>query len=161
MDNGFARMRLCAGDAPGVNVAVAAGQRVDVLNAVGGGLLELAGKSGTLHRARLARINAPLRNTDSATASQAALTSATFGRWVMASCQAAAAAPPKKPGAKHRPLYCRVDLAGGALALTPRDARRARYDPSQVFGLSGSQRMQYPEAQTRAKHDKRGLWAAR
>lgn len=160
MDNGFARMRRRAGDAPGVNVSAAAGQRVDVLNGVGGDLLELAGKSGTPHRARRARINAPLRNTYAARASQAALTSATFGRWVMAGGLNAAAPPPKKPSATRGPLYSRVELAGGAPGLTPRDGRRARYVPGQVFGLSGRQRMQYAEAQTRANHDKAGLWAA-
>lgn len=41
MNNGFAQMRLCGGDAPRV-VAVAAGPRVQVLNAVGGDRLERA-----------------------------------------------------------------------------------------------------------------------
>lgn len=99
MDNGFARMRLCGGDAPRV-VTVAAGPRVQVLSAVGGDRLERA------------------------------------------------------------VLYGRVNGEDSPAVLTQRDVCSARYATSHGFGLSASRRKAYPQAQTRANHDNRGLCIA-
>lgn len=97
MDTGFARLQLCGGNAPRV-VTIAAGPRVEVLNAVAGDRLEQAVR------------------------------------------------------------YGRVNSEDSAAVLTQRDACGARYGTSQGFGLSASRRKPYPQAQTQAKHDKRGLW---
>ena len=142
-------------------LATAAERRVYVLNAINGDELELIPEGGKQHRALLAGIDAPARDTEQAKASKLALSSLTFGRWVQTGCQNAPPPPPKKPGDKPKPgpLYCRVELEGTDLAIAQLEAGRVRFNAKHAVGLSQSQQKRYQEAETKAKEAKVGVWA--
>ena len=139
----------------------AAERKVYVLNAISGDELELLPEGGKQHRAFLAGIDAPARDTEQAYAAKQALSGLTFGRWAQASCQNAPAPSPKKPNEKPKlgPLYCKVELEGTDLAVAQLEAGRVRFSGKNAVGLTQGQQKRYQEAEAKAKEAKLGVWA--
>jgi len=142
-------------------LSIAAERRVYVLNAIDGDQLELLPEGGKQHRAFMAGITAPVKDTQQAKASKLALSSLAFGRWVQAACQNAPAPPPGKANEKPKPgpLYCRVEVEGVDLAVAQLEAGQARYSVKHAVGLNAEQRQRYADAEAKAKAAKAGLWA--